>query len=132
MLVSLAFENLLKGIVVGKELLTVKANGSSPIEGHDLLRLAKRAQLRMSKEEENFFKDLTQFGVWKGRYTIPKNSEILYSMNKESDSRSTALPLWPMSRAVLTCRVLGERLCAELEITKEQWSRAQEEQQKKK
>ena len=44
MLIGLAFENLLKGIIIGREGLTVQSNGELPLKKtHKLGELAKRA-----------------------------------------------------------------------------------------
>ncbi|MBE2282977.1 MAG: hypothetical protein IAE77_05920, partial [Prosthecobacter sp.] len=70
MLIALAFENVLKGIIVAKELPNLKDGEKNPIHGHSLLQLAQRAKVTISEDDANLLKELTEFSVWKGRYNV--------------------------------------------------------------
>ncbi|WP_164929406.1 hypothetical protein [Gloeobacter violaceus] len=119
-LVALALENLLKELVLLKELAMRKKDsnsGGSDINHHDLKKLAKTAKMDLSSEEENLLKDMEQLTTWYGRYPIPRKPEDYkkYFKNgpptnrflKEEDVFSLELP-FPSELEQFFDRVLKE------------------------
>jgi hypothetical protein len=106
MLVALAIENLLKGIIAGR--------GSAPVKQHGLVELAQLAQFEISPQEHDLLQDLTEYSVWKGRYLTPTKAEKLYSLSKQADVRQTSIPLWPITGAAEICAPILDRLHAEV------------------
>lgn len=69
MLMGMSFELLLKAHYVGAD-IEFKAT-------HDLVALARAANLPTSKDENNILKILSEYVIWDGRYPIPKRPEQL-------------------------------------------------------
>jgi hypothetical protein len=77
LLAAFAMENLLKGLVVIREPGSVQPRATDPERlldwegsGHDLLALARRAGEKLSAEEEDLMRLLTEFVLWAGRYPV--------------------------------------------------------------
>ena len=78
-LLALAVECLVKATLAKRDVKLVDANGAllKKFQIHDLDRLAKYADLRISESDFRILAWLTQFSLWRGRYPIPKESERL-------------------------------------------------------
>jgi hypothetical protein len=81
MLIALAFENLLKGIIVAKQSQS-SIDGTLPVSGHKLLKLAMQAELNLSQSDKDLLIALTEYSVWKGRYNTPLHANGLYEIEK--------------------------------------------------
>lgn len=66
LLAGLAIENMLKGAV---QEVTPRAERQL-VQGHDLIKLAKRLGLSLSSEESDLLERLTRFVKWAGRYPV--------------------------------------------------------------
>ncbi len=69
MLMGMSFELLFKAHCVGAS-IEFKST-------HDLVALARMANLSISKDEERVLKVLSEYVIWDGRYPIPKKPEYL-------------------------------------------------------
>jgi len=84
LLIGFAVENLLKSRIVKFDRKAwrrkILESGKLPEEfkgNHDLLRLARRARLRLRREDEETMRRLTRFTRWAGRYPVPGDSAKL-------------------------------------------------------
>jgi len=77
MLYGLAFENLLKGLLVFKNPEKYKDNikWENMKGGHDLIKLFNNIDFKLSDEEIHIMKSLTDAVMWAGRYPVPKNHD---------------------------------------------------------
>ncbi len=77
MLIAFAFENLFKASLVQKNSARYKANFREnskfpkELEGHDLLKLARKANFAYEQNEEDLLRRLTRHAIWAGRYPVP-------------------------------------------------------------
>jgi len=94
MLIGMSFELLFKCHCVEA--------GTSFRHTHDLVELAKTANLRASRHEIEVFKTLSAFIIWDGRYPIPKTAKSLEEHWKHQIDLSQSdeldfeilLPIW--------------------------------------
>ncbi len=75
-LVSLAIENLLKGLWVGRNYKRIKKINNMrkdlpELTTHKLGDVAKAAAMKLSSQEESLLSDLSKIIVWYGRYPAP-------------------------------------------------------------
>lgn len=78
MLVGLAVENLLKGVLISKDHSLVEGGrlkkwGGS---GHDLTKLASDARLPLTNEEKELLARVAEFVRWAGKYPLPYSSRV--------------------------------------------------------
>lgn len=76
MLYGMSFELMLKAICVASKI--------EPPHTHDLLKLTKIAEVKISQNEKDVLEVLTGTVVWDGRYPVPKNKECLEKHLKKS------------------------------------------------
>lgn len=79
LLLGLAYENALKGLLVAKEPSRVrhKVKWQIPKGGHDLKELCAVADFPLNSDEEEILKALTEATMWAGRYPVPKDHDGL-------------------------------------------------------
>jgi hypothetical protein len=77
LLSGLAFENLLKGLLVSKdpEIVRGKMNWNISKGGHDLKKLCDLANILVSAEDLSILEARTEAILWAGRYPVPKFHE---------------------------------------------------------
>lgn len=88
---ALAFENLLKGILVASmepANVTIGSRLPSALKGHNLSSLAKKAGLPLTTDEVSILDALTECILWKGRYMIPLNFEDYRTKKSKTGYRS--------------------------------------------
>jgi hypothetical protein len=75
MLMAFAAENLLKGILIARQpdLVTPKNVSKWEGGGHDLIELAKAAEIKLTEDETRLLLTLSLHGKWMGRYPCPFN-----------------------------------------------------------
>ncbi len=77
MLIAFAVENLLNASIIndkaGEYKRTFRETLKFPkeLQSHDLVKLAKKANVDFSTEEEDLMRRLTRSAIWYGRYPIP-------------------------------------------------------------
>ncbi|MBU0568403.1 hypothetical protein KJ693_06855 [bacterium] len=73
-IVGLAFENLIKGLLIARDPGLVKDGKLSAdiSTGHGLSHLFVKADIPLSEQENNFIDRLSDSVLWAGRYPIPK------------------------------------------------------------
>jgi len=78
MLTGYALENAIKALLLHRkpELCTPERAPRWPGGGHDLARLFDEAGVGVSVEERRLLDQLSEFVVWRGRYTMPQSREI--------------------------------------------------------
>ena len=97
LLTGLAFENLIKGILVGRDKTVVdrqkidnrlwKVRG-----GHGIAELAKRVT-SISSDELDLLRRLEEFLFWAGRYPLPMSSEVYFNGQNRLTFRTTDIAL---------------------------------------
>ena len=87
LLAGLALENLVKAVPI-KKFGSGFEGKTIPqwVEGHDLLKLFKRAGIELLSAEEDFLQRLTECVIWAGRYPVPKRIEHMEVGHETSDS----------------------------------------------
>lgn len=76
MLAGYALENILKGLLIeNDEDRPFDSNGQFKHKSHDLVKLAKRANIPFDDEEEEMLEILTYYTITGGRYVIPLSFE---------------------------------------------------------
>ena len=122
MLVALAFENLIKGIFVSKQ-ASPRGDGKLTAAGHDLVNLAKSAGLTLSQTEQRLLFTLSEYAVWKGRYSVPETSNDLYQAERRQAKKSKPpIRLGHIDNATKSCARMRTRLIEEFESAREEWS----------
>lgn len=124
MLVAMGFENFLKGIIVSRQLHT-QISENLPFASHNLLDLAKYAEVQLTKNEEKQLRMLTEYSVWRGRYNLPVNSNELYQSEKIRLKRSNSTSLGNIERAIKSLEKLKTKLIYEFEIARDYWNNGQ-------
>jgi hypothetical protein len=89
MLTGFAFENLLKGIDIGREPSLIDDNKLRkkrwPRNGHGISKIAHRIDEKLSAKEIDLFKRLEEFIYWAGRYPVSiKATEFSNSIEPEN------------------------------------------------
>jgi hypothetical protein len=113
---GLAFENLIKGIIIGRDPTIVdqqKVNTKywNFRKGHGIAELAKTIS-RISRDEFQLLKRLEEYVFWAGRYPMPLKSGI-YSNSQNPENLLTYLST---DSALIDC--LFNKLC---EIFQSEW-----------
>jgi hypothetical protein len=92
-LVSYALENFFKALIIrdrGNEIdnqFLQTGRLPSLIKEHDLVKLAKRANVKIDIKEEDALTRLSRFSKWKGRYPVPVELSDMQNIIKYSDGR---------------------------------------------
>jgi hypothetical protein len=92
-LVSYALEDLLKALIIqdrGNEIRDqFGQTGRLPrlIKGHDLVRLSKRANIKIDIIEEDILTRLSRQSKWKSRYPVPVELSDMQNIREYSDGR---------------------------------------------
>lgn len=91
LLCAFAIENLLKGILIGRNPSWV-AEGRLKWPGgpHDLSRLADEVEIPLCEEERELLVRLTEVIAWSGRYPVPYQEKRLGRTSKIGDRRRQA------------------------------------------
>ena len=77
MLIAYAVENLLKAAIIREKSFEYKRKFHETLKfpkelrSHDLVKLARKAHLNISSEEEDLLRRLTRSATWYGRYPVP-------------------------------------------------------------
>jgi len=93
-LISYALEDLLKALIIRdrsdeiRSRFTQTGNLPSLIKGHDLVKLSKRANMKMDIKEEDILTRLSRFSKWKSRYPVPVELSDLQNILKYSDGKA--------------------------------------------
>ena len=93
-LISYALENLFKALIIRDRSDEIRSQfaqtGRLPslIKGHDLVRLAKEASIKMDIKEEDILRRLSRFSKWKSRYPVPVELSDLQNFLKYSDGKA--------------------------------------------
>ena len=101
MLVGCAFENLLKGIHIQRLKATpIRGTRLPPeIKTHNVLCLAQKLGMKLSRREEDLLERLEVVVVWRGRYPVPTtHSQIVPFGKKPDDLRITESLLAKLKR----------------------------------
>jgi hypothetical protein len=120
MLIAFAVENLLKAHLVTSNATEyysrIAETGKLPkeIKSHDLLALARKCKLVLTKEDETLLQRFYQHMVWKGRYFIPLDYRTFFHLHGENVIPSTGY-MWSQNE-VVEMREFLERLMSQLEI----------------
>ena len=98
MLMGISFELLFKAHCIG--------SGTEFNSTHNLVALAKTADLPTSKSENKILQVLSEYVIWGGRYPTPKKPEHLKEHWKNQSDLSDAkldlenlMPVWRRARA---------------------------------
>jgi hypothetical protein len=92
-LVSYALEDLLKALIIQERGDEIRdqfgQTGRLPslIQGHDLLRLSKRANIKIDIIEEDILTRLSRQSKWKSRYPVPVELSDIQNIKEYSDGR---------------------------------------------
>jgi hypothetical protein len=90
-LVSYALENLFKALIIRDQSDEIRGQfvqtGRLPslIKGHDLVRLSKKANIKIDIKEEDVLTRLSRFSKWKSRYPVPVELSDMRNMLKYSN-----------------------------------------------
>lgn len=123
MLGGYAIETLLKMVVIsefcdthGKTLTSNAAKEFLP-KTHHLTELARKARLRVNKNDRVLLTRLSRYTIWEGRYPIPLAAQETYSAPAmiaavAGKFRFGAQPLWPQYKTLYEklCLLAGRRL----------------------
>ena len=91
MLMGLAIENLLKGILMAQhpEYLHQKTRLSNLVKTHDLLRLCNACGLATTPSESDLLSMLTEYVVWRGKYPVPLEIADMPPRRRGTEGTST-------------------------------------------
>lgn len=93
MLVAYAVENLLKATVIQRNSFEYKKKFHQTLkfpkelQSHDLVKLARKADLDFTIEEEDLLRRLTRSATWDGRYPIPLHYKQMSGAECFSDGK---------------------------------------------
>jgi len=93
-LISYALENLLKALIIRDRSDEIRSRfaqtGNLPklIRDHDLLKLSRKASIKMDIKEEDILTRLSRFSKWKSRYPVPIELSDLQNILKYSDGKA--------------------------------------------
>ena len=92
LLITYALENFLKVLLVHQNQKKLKGLLHQKLPDylltHDLIKLSLTAGFKINLYEEELFCRLTRFSIWKARYPIPINSDILINVKILSDEKA--------------------------------------------
>jgi len=92
-LISYALENLFKALIIRDRSDEIRSQfaqtGRLPslIKGHDLIRLSKKANIKMDIKEEDILTRLSRQSKWKSRYPVPVELSDMQNLLKYSNSK---------------------------------------------
>ena len=93
MLIAYAVENLLKAAIIREKSFEYKREFSETLrfpkelQSHDLVELARKANLNISREEEDLLRRLTRSAIWYGRYPVPLDYKDISGVDIFSDGK---------------------------------------------
>lgn len=89
MLWGYAFENLFKALIIRKlkKEKNIKKLLLEDIMGHDLIKLASKAKVKLAEEQKLYLNVCSECSTWAGRYPIPRNANQLLKSRKTIKSR---------------------------------------------
>ena len=127
MLMSFAIENLFKAIIVLKNYRELRQSylqktGEFPnkLKGHDLVKLAAKAEFKFSLEEEILLRRLMRHGIWAGRYPVPLDYRISGTSERLSDGSESHVS-WFGANEIDRINVLVTRITELLRTTPKSW-----------
>ncbi len=89
MLLSMAIENLTKGILIGRNPGWVRDGELSNVPtNHDLETLVQQCGVSVNGEDAVALRVLTEHGVWLGRYPIPKSADRITRLTTKQKLRA--------------------------------------------
>ncbi len=97
LLYGLAFENVIKAIILKKEGAMIE-NGKLkrwPGSGHELIELAERAGIRLTDLQRELLSRFTAFIEWSGRYPIPMSKDKMSLQQAGISPEWIPLPVQP-------------------------------------
>lgn len=92
-LVSYALENLLKALIIQDRSEEIRGQFSQTgrlprlIKDHDLVKLSKRANIKIDITEEDVLTRLSRLSKWKSRYPVPVELSDMQNIIKYSNGR---------------------------------------------
>jgi len=89
LLTGFAFENLLKGILFGRDASRINRK---PRDGHNIVKMAEEI-ISLTPNETNFLERLEQYLVWAGRYQLPLTAQQFINQQDKISVRSDDLAL---------------------------------------
>jgi hypothetical protein len=97
LLTGLAFENLIKGILIGRDKTVVdqqKINSRlwNVRGGHGIAELAKRVA-SVTSDESDLLRRLEEYLFWAGRYPLPLNSDVYFKGQNHLTFKTTDIAL---------------------------------------
>lgn len=97
MLYGLAIENLIKGLIAAHEGAKIHRNERKELDvgQHSLVRLAKRARLKLSDDENTILEELTHFILWRGKYMRPMSAKAYVEFEETKRPSSKLVGLRP-------------------------------------
>lgn len=128
MLISFAFENLLKAALVSrnsfqyKQQFRLTGKFPSELKGHDLLKLARLLNLTILQQEEDLLRRLTRGATWFGRYPIPLKYTEMSGIEKFSDGSNKHVS-WFGRNDVEYLRALIDSLPSRLGLPEDYWTK---------
>ena len=85
MLAGYAFENLLKGVYVGRKGNQISETQlPEELDTHNLVLLAQKLGLDLTSREIDLLNRLKATVVWRGRYPVPKNHTQIIAFEKKT------------------------------------------------
>ncbi|HEX8652284.1 MAG TPA: hypothetical protein VF708_15690 [Pyrinomonadaceae bacterium] len=94
LLTAMAFENLIKGIMLGRDSSSVNREFINrsllPKGGHGISEGAKRVS-NISGSEDELLRRLEEYLVWAGRYPMPLRSEVFFNSQSPENLRSFSM-----------------------------------------
>ncbi len=85
MLIGFALENYYKGIIIGKMMSDDRRKEKGILDeelrSHDLLKLARQAQIEINEFSESQLNHLKEYALWKGRYPLPIRASDIGNIN---------------------------------------------------
>jgi hypothetical protein len=103
LLYGLAFENILKALIIRKEGIVINQGKFDkwPGSGHGLIDLANRAGVKLTKVQRDLLSRLTAYVEWSGRYPIPMAEDRMLLKQVAISTKWFPLPVQPGERAAV-------------------------------
>ena len=92
MLIAYALENYIKAILIHRNIDSLRGWLLSDlpcyIKNHNLVSLAREANIRLNTSEEELLCRLSRYSTWAARYPVPTDSDSLKAEKELSDGRT--------------------------------------------